>query len=497
MVLWSATQLWPARPQIVEEAVFHGSDVIYYEAPEYLQPLDTGGTHAPAEKKGDPEFARQPILSVPANADNHRQTIVTPPNLKLNSDVALPNVVAWGKNQPTIPLAATAPRTKLDLPSLPTAVVAPPPEVRKTRLNNAPRLDESVIAPPPAANQAASNRNMQLPMPAIVEPPPSVDTASSRRLSDINIGRSQVVAPAPQLPMGEQRAISSAGRPSLGNAEPAVVAPPPSVQGTDGGRSDGQLVALSLRPAAPSGPIDVPNGNRRGTFAATPQGRPGASGTPDPPAADKSAGSGVGGRGTGNGAGSGKAASELPPGLFVGAPKSGAGSEVAGNGGSGSGSSEPRLTVNAGSRAVAREMDTNQQTDDERRVFAGRKSYSMTLNMPNLNSAGGSWVMHFVELKDDKVSGDLFAPVPTHTADPGYPLELMKSNVHGTVMLSAVIHSDGRVSEVAVVNGIDDRLDQYACAALLRWQFLPALRNGSPVPLKAVVMIPFRPRRAF
>lgn len=102
--------------------------------------------------------------------------------------------------------------------------------------------------------------------------------------------------------------------------------------------------------------------------------------------------------------------------------------------------------------------------------------------------------MHFSELQDQKSSGDLMAPVATRTVDPGYPLELMRENIRGTVTLSAVIRSDGSVADVQVLNGIDDRLDAYARNALLHWQFLPALRNGNPVALQAVVIIPFRPR---
>jgi TonB family protein len=128
-------------------------------------------------------------------------------------------------------------------------------------------------------------------------------------------------------------------------------------------------------------------------------------------------------------------------------------------------------------------------------VFGDRKFYAMTLNVPNLNSAGGSWVMHFAELKDAEKQGDLVAPVATHEVDPGYPIELMRQNVQGTVMLSAVIRSDGSVGEVRIVHGIDDRLDEYASAALARWRFRPATRNGDPVALQAVVMIPFRPMR--
>jgi TonB family protein len=132
----------------------------------------------------------------------------------------------------------------------------------------------------------------------------------------------------------------------------------------------------------------------------------------------------------------------------------------------------------------------------ERNVFGGRKSYSMTLNVPNLNSAGGSWVMHFAEMKEDEAPGDLVAPVATQAVDPGYPLELMRQNVQGTVTLSAVIRSDGSVSGVRVLQGVDDRLDQFASAALLRWRFRPATKNGEAVALQAVVMIPFRLRKS-
>ena len=104
--------------------------------------------------------------------------------------------------------------------------------------------------------------------------------------------------------------------------------------------------------------------------------------------------------------------------------------------------------------------------------------------------------MHFAEMKDGEPEGDLVAPVATQAVDPGYPIELMRQNVQGTVTLSAVIRSDGSVGEVRVLQGVDDRLDQYASAAMSRWHFRPATRNGEAVALQAVVMIPFRLRKA-
>jgi len=119
----------------------------------------------------------------------------------------------------------------------------------------------------------------------------------------------------------------------------------------------------------------------------------------------------------------------------------------------------------------------------------------MTLNMPNLNSAGGSWVIRFAELNPNETKGDLTAPEATQKVDPAYPLELMRRNIQGTVTLYAVIRSDGSVNSVRVLQSVDAQLDQYARAALAHWHFRPATKNGTAVDLEAVVMIPFKPMR--
>jgi TonB family protein len=112
--------------------------------------------------------------------------------------------------------------------------------------------------------------------------------------------------------------------------------------------------------------------------------------------------------------------------------------------------------------------------------------------MHNLNSSTGSWVIKFAELGGGGKEGELLEPVATQKSDPGYPLELIRANVHGMVTLYAIIHSDGRVSDIRVLNSPDDRLDSYAAQALARWKFVPAERAGKPVALEAVVEIPFR-----
>jgi len=457
--LWGTVQLLGSRLRPAPVSAFDRSEVIYYQASEYLPPLNSRRHISYHAQKGEPAFAKQEIISVPADPDNSRQTIVTPPKVRINHEVPLPNIVAWNPTSVEVPMAATArSAAQMKLPQLPTDVVAPPPEVSSDPRRPVAELQTNVVAPPPTVAMATI------------------------RHSDIDIGHSAVVGPAPKLPMDEQHRIAGFGGRGLAGT-PNVVPPPPSAGGAGTRRGGGQLIALSVNPAVAL--ASTPSGNRRGTFAASPKGKPGAPGTPD-----VSAGTGEGGSGGGSG--------NAPAGLYVApAPVT---SSVAGNGShsykAGTGDNDSRLLASATPPArvtSAHEVSSDKVTDEERQVFGDRKFYAMTLNMPNLNSAGGSWVIHFAEMKDDAQKGDLSAPVAMRKVDPPYPAELMRQNVSGVVTLYAVIHRDGSVDGIRVLNSADDRLNEYARSALARWRFYPATRNGNAVDLDAVVSIPFRP----
>jgi len=131
----------------------------------------------------------------------------------------------------------------------------------------------------------------------------------------------------------------------------------------------------------------------------------------------------------------------------------------------------------------------------EREVFGNKKFYSVTLNMPNLNSRSGSWVIRFAELNNDPTQGDLTAPVVVEKVDPAYPGILMREHITGTVTLYAVIGADGSVGEVRVLRGVDNRLDAAARDALRHCHFRPATKNGLAVALEAVIRIPFEVHR--
>lgn len=220
---------------------------------------------------------------------------------------------------------------------------------------------------------------------------------------------------------------------------------------------------------------------------------------------------GNGGREIGSGS-TRKGSNEVPAGLYVGSTAAES-SPVAGNK-SPTNSVNPNLiasvrqprVTSAPSRPVQSES-ASKLSDAERAVFGDRKFYSLTLNMPNLNSAGGSWVIRFAELNhasnasgrpnnyDANSATDLSQPAATRKVDPAYPLQLMRENVAGTVILYAIIRTDGTVSSVRVLRGVDDRLDRFASQAVAQWQFQPATKNGTPVDVEATFQIPFHPSR--
>src|SRR6266550_826504 len=147
-VAWAGSTLLASRPQIRQRPVFRASDVIYYSPSEYLPPLDTGKSQRAQPVKGEPEYAKQPILSVPPEADNRHQTIVTPPNIKLTQNVQTPNIVAWGDRSVPVPIAATE-RKPTPLPALPNRIVASVPEVNQSARRGMSSLTQPIVAPPP------------------------------------------------------------------------------------------------------------------------------------------------------------------------------------------------------------------------------------------------------------------------------------------------------------------------------------------------------------
>jgi TonB family protein len=502
-LLIAFTRFFALQPQVVVKPAFDHSQVVYYQPSEDLPPLDSRSVQRSQPAKADPEFSRQPIISVPREADNRSQTIVTPPNIKLKHDIALPDIVAWSEKT----------SEKMLRPSLaiPPAPLTPAADINRI----VPGLDNAVVAPPPDAAPLMNRRSTPVVRTSVIAPPSNIEVASVRPIGDLNISQSSIIAPAPQLPLAEQRALP--GPRSAGIGAPQLVPPPPSLSASAAASdfgSRGHFMALSLHPAV-GAPPDPPAGNRRGAFSATPEGHSGATGSPAVNSGNNTSGaSGNRGRETGSGSDR-KGRDDVPAGLYVGSPVAksspGAGDEPATNSVS-TKSVNPSVRPARVTSAPSRGESAAKLSEVERAVFGNRKFYSLTLSMPNLNSAGGSWFVRFAELDHDPnnhdsrnpnsnnhdaraPSGELSEPAATRKVDPAYPLQLMRENVGGTVILYAIIHADGTVGDVRVLRSVDDRLDRFASQAIAQWKFQPAMKNGSPVEVEATFQIPFRPAR--
>ncbi len=483
------------------------TEVAYVPVSEYLPPINTAAKAAMKPRHGAPKLAKQEILSVPANPDNNHQTIVTPPKVKLDHDVALPNIVAWTPIPAAQPIAASARSvSQLKVPQLEPDVVAPTADVAHLKVK-APQLEPEVV--PPTADVAQLKTKLQMPalQPSVVEPPLSPDQLKLKS-GDINMAQLEPQVAAPKLPVPAQRASGVGDAGGKADAAAKNVPPSPNVQNLGTGQGQGQLIALGLNPADVRGPISVPAGNRSAEFHASPSGKADAPGTPNV------IGTGTADQGGGRGAGNG-----VPAGIVVGAPPPGAATSAVAGMPNGAGSvgkipgagSSPDL--DARKRVIAEAMkpplpsirdrvapkppDSLAEDPDrsiEQRVFGSKRYYSLIMNMPNLASATGSWIIRFAELKQSDDKGPLTAPVAMTKVDPAYPPDVLRDRIEGTVTLYAVIRADGTVDGIRVLESLDSRLDANAVHALYSWRFRPGMKNGEAVPIEAVVQIPFRMR---
>ncbi len=288
-------------------------------------------------------------------------------------------------------------------------------------------------------------------------------------------------------------AASSAGTgtPMAGLPELDRPGSPPASLGTAAGTQSGgtggdiNLVAVGVNPADRL-PENLPIGSRRGSFTAGPN-------------------IGEGGGATGTGA------PVTVPNLAIDGPRRG-NSQPAG-GGSGSdllASLTRRPSIrNAQFPPPAVDVVFKERPIDLDDPFVGRPVYTMAVNMPNITSYRGDWVLQFAEAieatenepgeTDEEIEQRLAVtddalrpPFPVVKVDPRYVASAMREKVQGIVVFYAIIRDDGVMTQLRLVRGVDERLDMAARDAILKWEFEPARKNGEPVAVESIIRIPFR-----
>lgn len=420
------------------------------------EPSPGGQEEEPLPPPGAEVVQAQTIVSTPPEPNHPTQTLLQQFGLEKarvqTAEVKLPNMV--------IP-PASAPATEINL--------------RRLRVPGAP-VD---LTGPPAA-------------PVIARPKTSAELA---------LENTQLENLLPRLTLPT----------STGTEGPAAA---PEVNAPLGTPRSGDLaapgvIALAPNPAAPAPVMQLPEANLRARFVAGPfpgSGSPG--GVP---------GGGPGGEGGGPG---GLVAPDIlvtpagpvPPGpVIVGAaPGAGPPAPTAAS----PSPSQPETKSAADLQSPADKSPQERAEELLEGIRPGslpgegapwRRVYTIYINMPNLTSQSGSWILRFAELGDASRAAaggaadnyPLAAPVPIRKVDPRYPPAARRQGVEGTVSLYGIIRSDGSVANVQVVRSLHRELDRSAVAAFQRWVFAPGQKNGTAVNLEVVVEIPFRLSRLF
>lgn len=524
LMLAAHVYLPPPRPAPAERTVAREHKIIWYTPTTELPPV------APLEAAPRPAAAprvfhpRQNIAAMAKKPESRTQMVLQPaPQLRLDHDVPSPNMLVF--NPP--PVAAPKPKPRFtprrrppprpqpvldiqapQIAAVPTMVPLPP--VAEPRRIPVPRFElrqrKSVVARPVISADAPqlaawpSNENtlarleahLPVAVPRFVVPQRSAASAPASRpvLPDVA---------APEVAVQQQPATAIAGlNPATGPvAAPRFVVPersaargPPSrpVLSADAPAADiaaarqptTAIVGLNPVPA----PIAPPAGSRSASFSAGPESKPEAADSAPAPTM----------------------AEVRVPDLAIAPALSAAVAP----------SPEPALPAPTISRpplpntdraALRRQLLASLSTRTPAGlsspakprgpagpeiVLHGATVYTMAIDMPNITSHDGSWTLRFTELGGSSPDDLLTAPIAMHKVDPKYIAAAADEGVEGKVLLYAVIRRDGRVDQIRLVQGIDERLDTSAVSAFSKWEFQPATKNGQPADLEAVVQIPFR-----
>lgn len=83
-----------------------------------------------------------------------------------------------------------------------------------------------------------------------------------------------------------------------------------------------------------------------------------------------------------------------------------------------------------------------------------------------------------------------------HNPPPLYPLMARRRGISGRVVIEAEVTADGRCGAVRVLHSSGHEiLDDTALAAVKRWRFVPATRNGHPVTATVAIPVNFKLQR--
>jgi TonB family protein len=96
-----------------------------------------------------------------------------------------------------------------------------------------------------------------------------------------------------------------------------------------------------------------------------------------------------------------------------------------------------------------------------------------------------------VDLRDADVQADVARTMLMKRIEPEYPADAKKAGIQGTVVLEAMIGTDGRIHDLRVISAPAAELAASSFAAVSQWEYRPYVMGGRAVPVQTTVTVTF------
>src|ERR1039458_733357 len=405
----------------------HENRLIWYKLSDRLPDI------RPAQSSSDPRPPRatrkfpQNIVAGARDDSRPPQLIWAPaPEVQTPKPLPLPNVVA---------LEAPGPVRRFTPPTQSETATQSAPVLPDAPLAAAARTSPSLPVLPPPDHPAA--------LPFKAPPAPHIDAAPVVLPAEPEI---QPVATVPAVSAALSklpRGFVEPPRPSPPQPPPPVLtAEPPALAGAHSGNAQPALAIVGLQPVKLA-EVFTPPGSRSAAFSAGPKLNPAGGQSDSGAAVLQVPGLMV----------AGGAKEDRPVLVASVSPTSPDSLAAAGRAAHGSPAPTAPAAPSAGHLA------TRVSSVPDPRLY-GRAVYTMAIQMPNVTSYSGSWLVWFAE-RDVSPGGpaaDVEAPQPLRKVDPKYIASAADERVEGKVRLWAVIGKDGHVGSVTLLSHVDARL---------------------------------------
>jgi hypothetical protein len=474
-----------------------------------------GSSSSGPKREGITFKGPQYIRSDYPDPDNNLQTIVQPALSnapKLNFPLQVPNIIRVARTKPQ---NVTPPKLKVkvslkDVP-LPTPTTKPVLKA-EAQLISTPLHSDTVpmLALPEmqAITKNAEPEKIVVTPEEKTQPPPVVTadaTLADQSLAVLNAMR--IATPSLVIPPGEKRAsfeVSPAGMASTHGSNTRAGIPGGKAgagsgngMGTaragagGGGIGSGSAGSGGGKTGAGTGASGTGGGRGKGA-AGTGTGANGTGGT----GAAHGPGSGAGnGSGSGSGTGSGPGDGPFPGIQVIG----GAGSGLQGDNGGGARapSGSPRsydftIIASGGSGGGLKDFG----------VFRNEAVYTVYIDVSDVAPTSQAWILQYADsgsgprTAEVNLGSDGNLQAPSAMLEPPYALtkllpgKLDSPPTNAMTVITGIISRDGKFENLRVLQAPTEQIGKEWADAVAKWSFRPASKNGSPIPVRALLGIP-------